>query len=529
MTKLFFSGASVKGELGPLTEHFKKLCDIMYPKMKVMNLSKSGYCSFIQCPKRLWLSRYKSEEAAVAADAAKRLSEGSEVGKLARGLFGPFTDVTALRADGSPDCREMLQKTREALQRGDRNICEAAFSFDGCYCQADILHKTDGGYEIYEVKSSNGIKEINRHDVAFQKYVLEHCQIPVAGVYLVCLNKEYRRKGDLEAAFGKLFKCTPELSVNQAEIGAVAKNIARAKALLANVQEPPSKFCKFCVECEFFGYCRKGLPEPSVLDLANCPEKWEYAAGGIYTMSELLESGIKLDARVRQQIEHTCFKREAEIDKEKIKEFLSSLWYPICFLDFETTQSALPPFDGARTWQQIPFQYSVHTVEYEGAEPKHFEFLAETDGDPRRALAERLLKDIPKGACVVAYNMQFEKAVIKELAESFADLAPGLAAIRENVRDIMLPFSRRYYYNREMHGSYSLKSVAPALFPGENDGDYKNLEGVHNGTEAMDIFPRMKQMTEAERAEAKKQLLAYCGYDTLNTVKIWRELIRVSK
>ncbi len=494
-----------------------------------MNLSKSKYCTFLQCPKRSWLNCYKPQEAFVSADTKSRLAAGTEVGALARGLFGTFVDVTTVKENGSLDHAAMLQKTREAMQSGEETICEAAFSFDGCYCQVDLLHRAGGGYEIYEVKSANDLKEINRHDVAFQKYVLEKCGIPVSGVYLVCLNREYRRMGDLEIAFGKLFKRTEELSDGLKEEEAVGENIARAKALLAQQEEPGTTFCKSCASCEFFGYCRRGLPEPSVLDLAGCSDKWEYANRGILTMRELLDSGEKLDARVRQQIAHACTQREPEINREKIKEFLSTLRYPLCFLDFETMQSALPPFDGTRPYQQIPFQYSLHVIGEEGAEPKHCEFLADAEGDPRRALAEQLVRDIPEGACVVAYNMKFEKAVLKELAEAFPDLALSLLGIWDNMRDIMLPFYRRYYYNRAMQGSYSLKYVTPALFPEEKEADYHNLEGVHNGSEAMDIFPRLKEMGEKEREEARKQLLIYCGRDTWNTVKIWQELVRVSK
>ncbi len=494
-----------------------------------MNLSKSKYCNFIQCPKRLWLSYYKPQEAERSANAAQRLETGTEVGDLARGLFGPFVDVTTVREDGSLDHAAMLKKTQEALQNGAETICEAAFSFDGCYCQVDLLHRVGGGYEIYEVKSANDFKEINRHDVAFQSYVLEKCGVPVVGVYLVCLNRDYRRKGDWEIAFGKLFKRTKELSAGLIERKCVEENAARAKALLQDTNEPRTTFCKSCAACDFFAYCRRGAPDPSVLDLANCPEKWEYMNRGILTMQELLNSGEPLNACVKQQIEHACFERAAEIDKEKIKDFLSTLWYPLGFLDFETMQSALPPFDGAHTYQQIPFQYSFHLIGKEGEKAGHFEFLAEAEGDPRRALAESLVRDIPQDACVIAYNMKFERAVLSELAELFPDLAPSLLVIRENVRDIMIPFQRRYYYNRAMQGSYSLKYVSPALFPNEEEADYHNLEGVHNGSEAMDIFPRMKTMSEEERAEAKKQLLIYCGHDTWNTVKIWQELVRVSK
>lgn len=494
-----------------------------------MNLSKSKYCAFIKCPKCLWLACNRPEEGTKSADVQQRLDSGTEVGKLARGLFGAFVDVTTMNQDGSLDHKAMLQKTQEAMKSGVENICEASFSCDGCYCQADILHKTGDGYAIYEVKSANSVKDINYHDVAFQKHVLEKCGVSVTGAYLVYLNREYRRHGDLDVSFGGLFLCSEDLSSRTREQKDIEKNIALAKAVAESANEPQTQFCSTCSSCEFFGYCKRDLPKPSVLDLAGCKSRWKYANSGILTMRQLLDSGEELDARVRQQAEHACYEKQPDIDKNGIKKFLSTLWYPLCFLDFETMQSALPQFDGTHTYQQIPFQYSLHVIAKEGADPQHFEFLAEPEGDPRRALAEQLTKDVPEGACVVAYNMMFERSVLKELAEAFSDLAPRLIDIRKNVRDVMIPFHDRYYYNRAMQGSYSLKYVTPALFPDEKEADYHNLEGVHNGSEAMEIFPRMKDMTEAERAEARKQLLVYCGYDTWNTVKIWQELTRVAK
>lgn len=494
-----------------------------------MNLSKSKYCQFVQCPKRLWLSCYKPQEAKVGDDAQKRLADGTEVGRLARGLFGSYVDVT-VEHDGVLDHSAMLQKTAEALVRGEQNICEASFCNDGCYCQVDILHKTDNGYEIYEVKSANSVKKINYRDVAFQRQVLLDCGIPVSGVYLVHLNRNYRRQGELDVGFGKLFVRTEELSAMLEHMQkAVVQEIAAAKAVMASSVEPKTNFCQECAYCEFLGYCTKNLPEPSVLELADCSQKWEYVNRGIYTMQQLLESGEPLSDRVRQQAEYACNDYPPVIDKIQIRQFLSTLWYPLCFLDFETMQSPLPPFDGTHTHQQIPFQYSLHIIANEGAPLEHREFLAEPNGDPRRALAEELTRDIPRGACVVAYNMTFEKTVLADLAEQFPDLAPQLSEIHKNVRDIMLPFYWRAYYNRAMRGSYSLKYVTPALFPDEEEANYHNLEGVHNGSEAMDVFPRMKYMTAEELEKARKQLLIYCGYDTLNTVKIWRELQRVSK
>ena len=71
--------------------------------------------------------------------------------------------------------------------------------------------------------------------------------------------------------------------------------------------------------------------------------------------------------------------------------------------------------------------------------------------------------------------------------------------------------------------------VLPALFPDDPELDYHNLEGIHNGSEAMSIFPKLSQMSPQEAAETRKNLLAYCKLDTYAMVKLWEKLIEVSK
>ena len=96
--------------------------------------------------------------------------------------------------------------------------------------------------------------------------------------------------------------------------------------------------------------------------------------------------------------------------------------------------------------------------------------------------------------CTTAYNMGFEKGKIRDLAELYPDLHDHLMNIYDNIRDIMTPFQKRWYYTKEMHGSYSIKAVLPALYPDEPDLNYHNLEGVHNGEEASNTFLAMQKM-----------------------------------
>ena len=92
-----------------------------------MYLSKSKYCKLCQCPKILWLEKYKPDEAVEDASAQARFDTGNRVGDLAMGLFGEFTEVTAYKPDGTLDLDSMIAKTAELVARGEDNICEASF------------------------------------------------------------------------------------------------------------------------------------------------------------------------------------------------------------------------------------------------------------------------------------------------------------------------------------------------------------------------------------------------------------------
>ena len=97
-----------------------------------MNFSKSKYCLHIQCPKILWLKKYKPEEFVQDTSVENRMTTGNAVGDLAMGLFGDYTEVTVLDKDGKPDISAMIEKTKQCLLGGVENICEASFTQPHC-------------------------------------------------------------------------------------------------------------------------------------------------------------------------------------------------------------------------------------------------------------------------------------------------------------------------------------------------------------------------------------------------------------
>ena len=103
-------------------------------------------------------------------------------------------------------------------------------------------------------------------------------------------------------------------------------------------------------------------------------------------------------------------------------------------------------------------------------------------------------------------------------------MAEHLLNVRDNIVDLIMPFRAGWYYNAAMVTGNSVKVVLPAMFPGDPELDYHNLEGIHHGGEAMEAFPAMEKMTPEEREVTRRNLLKYCELDTLALVRVWEKL-----
>ena len=495
-------------------------------------LSKSKYCGLWQCPKIAWLRKYKPEEWVLDDNTLARMEAGNEVGDLAMGLFGDFVEVTAYK-DGKLDLPKMIEDTETEMKKGTPVICEASFSYNGLYCAVDILKKDGNGWAIYEVKSStHEEKEVYIADVAYQKYVLENVGVKVTGTYIVNLDNEYVFDGTLD--INKLFKITDVAGAVALESEYIEPNLELAEEILNSPDEPDIDLNMGCdkpYKCGFRQYCFRNIPKPSVFDIYRLgfPAKLDNYHKGIVTFEDVSRNCVKLSAIQSRQVDYALNDRGTYVNKKAIQKYLGQLSYPLYFLDFETIQQVVPKFVGTKPYSQIPFQYSLHYIEEEGGELKHKECLAESGTDPRRLIAERLCEDIPKDVCVTAYYKNFECGRIHELAGYFPDLADHLLNIESNIVDLLDPFKGGYYYNRAMGGSFSIKSVLPAIFPDDPKLDYHNLEGVHNGGEAMTIFPKIQYMDPEEQAKTREDLLRYCELDTYAMVKVWEELKRVAE
>lgn len=482
--------------------------------MKSINLSKSQFIRGLQCHKSLWLYKNQSELRTQSDQSQQALYDsGTDVGVLAQGLF-PGGKVIPF--EGST-FDEKINKTKELINSGVDTIYEATFKFDNILVMVDIFHKGRDGWGIYEIKASTGVKEVHENDVSLQYYVLTGSGLEVSSVNLVHINNQYVRQGNLE--INKLFTIADITETAMGKQDFVKEELEAIRSAI-KYDCPKVDIGPHCSDpygCDFTDHCWKHVPNYSIFNLSRLytNKKFELYYKGILSFEDI-PSDYPLSQSQRHQIEAELTGNEI-INKEGINEFLSQIYYPLYFLDFETFQQAVPQFDMLRPYEQIPFQYSLHYIEAEGGELKHSEFLGKEGTDPRESLASSLVEEIPKDVCILTYNSSFEKRIIRELASKFPQYSNHLMNIHDNIIDLMIPFQNKHYYKQEMKGSYSIKYVLPALVPELN---YKDLE-ISGGGQASETYAQLHLNECKDKIDrTRENLLEYCKLDTLAMVKI---------
>ena len=488
--------------------------------------SKSKFVLFYGCNKRLWLEKNR-QEYKEEVNNEERLAKGNIVGDLAMRLFGDYY----LAETPDNDLNLQTKKTKKAMDKNEKVICEAAFIYKNHYCAVDILVKEDDGYSVYEVKSTTSLEKHYYYDLAYQYYVLKNIGLKINKLTLVHINSDYVLDGELN--LNDYFVINDLTSEVKDKYDEVCSLLEMSDKILDSDIELPSVINSTCNKnggCPYLAYCRKynNIPEAnSVFDLYNNRSKIKQVNNNILTFNDLLANGVKLSDIQRRQIDFALNNKEVlYIDKQKVKAFLDSFTFPLYFFDFETYQDIIPKYTGCRPYQQIPFQYSLHIL-YKDGELEHKEFLGDGLNNPIYDIANSMLNDLGIGGSIVAYNDSFEKSRIKELAYIVTDKKNELFALVDRFVDLADVFQNGYCYNKQMGGSFSIKSVLPALFPNDTELNYKNLEGVHKGDEASAAYLALPIMSKEEYDSTRKNLLAYCKLDTYAMVKIYQKLLEL--
>ena len=99
--------------------------------------------------------------------------------------------------------------------------------------------------------------------------------------------------------------------------------------------------------------------------------------------------------------------------------------------------------------------------------------------------------------------------------------AEKIERITNNMIDLAYPFQKRLIYHWQFNGSYSIKSVLPALVP---ELGYDKME-IRDGEMAGLAYARMQKSSDQQEIEQiRTALLEYCCLDTFAMVKLLEAL-----
>ncbi len=483
-------------------------------------LSKSKYLTGLQCPKLLWL-QVNDPKRLPQVDLVTQFifDQGHLVGGLAKKLFPEGIDVPN---DGF---MENIAATGKLLNER-KTLFEAGILAGRIYSRVDILRPAkEDQWDIIEVKSSTSIKEVNIQDVTFQRYCCESQGLPINHCYLAHINNQYVRDGEINPQ--ELLKIDDITDLVEEASKGILDRVDNMSEDMARDKCPEigiGPHCQDPYECAL-AECWDFLPEQNIFNLYYGGKKcFELYDSGVFAVKGIPDS-YKLNRK--QSIQKTCeISGQPYVDKGAITDFLSTLQYPLHYLDFETIGPAVPLFDGTRPYQAVPVQLSLHVVSDGKASPEHFSFLADNPNDPRPAFLSELKKVLGDSGSIVVYNQGFEEGILKELAVAFPEYDDWITSVRGRLMDLLQPFRSFYYYHPKQKGSASIKRVLPAL----TGRGYDDM-GISEGNEASIKFYTVTygEATEEERKKVRADLEKYCALDTEGMIWIVEKLMGLEK
>jgi hypothetical protein len=470
-----------------------------------MQFTKTDFIQYLNCRKSLWWLKHEPEtypHGEFSAFLQKLTREGYEVEGHVRRFF---------ENDGGRDVS--FQQVFETE--------------DGLFARADALERTsDNQVILYEIKSSTSVKADASHnhikDAGFQKVCAERAGYEIDRVYLVHLNGEYVRNGDVDP--GALLTFV-DITERVAEIaGEIADEIDSALRFLRGA-DLDRNGCS-CVhkpranQCDTFSLFNPSVPTPSIYSLPrlHAKKRAELITNGIFDL-QVMPEGFALGPQ-QQAVLKAVRAGAPQVDLNAIRSILAGLRFPLYFFDFETYASAVPIVDGARPHQHFPVQYSLHIMQADGT-LTHREYLERQVRLPDR-LVERMQADIGCEGSILSWHASFEKARNREMAAMFPDRAAFLNDLNGRLTDLEDVF-KTAYVDARFDGSTSIKKVLPVICPALS---YEDLD-VQDGATAMESWERMVRAEGDEADKIAAALSSYCERDTLAMVEIYRFLTKL--
>jgi oligopeptide/dipeptide ABC transporter ATP-binding protein len=344
-------------------------------------------------------------------------------------------------------------------------IFEAAFQYEDIRVRVDVLERlSSGAWGLREVKSSTGLKDHYIDDMALQAYVLRGAGVALASIELLHVNSGYVR-GACGIVWPEFFARLDAADDVAAALADLPDHLPAMRECLNSGTQPeaePGSHCGNPYPCEFWDRCTAHKRTDWVFHL---PRRSAAQAEALAELGIEAISAIPPDfpLTARQAVIRDAVATGRPFVSPHLAHRLRSYGPPTCYLDFEAMMPPIPLYEGTRPYQTIPLQWSLHVLADDGR-LHHREFLAEADGDPRRAFAETLIDALSGSDAPIVVYSSYEKTRLKEHAATFPDLCDPIVSIIGRLGDL-LPALHRAVYFPNAGFCNSLKSVGPALCP----------------------------------------------------------------
>ncbi len=495
----------------------------LVPAQPTPRLSKSRVQSGAQCSLKLWYECYQRGWATPPSETLQHIfDQGTKVGEVAQGRYPGGVLIDAGYRE--PDLA--LEQTVAALARKETpSFYEPAFKHKNVFVRVDVLQRASKtSFDLIEVKSTARVKDAHLRDVAIQYWVARGAGLTLRRAGVLTINSDYVFDG-VELDLDNLFTfndLTEDILSRQDEIEDLVDEL---QLMVLQPEAPaiePGEHCHDPYDCQYWEHCTRDWPvvDYPVTGLRRLPKakRLELAELGIEEIADVPANfSLKpMQARIRN-----CVIENRPWVSDELQSALKNISYPVHHLDFETMGPVIPHYKGTSPFQAIPMQYSNHREEADGS-IVHLEYLAEPGGDPRREFTERLIGDLGSEGSICVYS-NYEKTVINKLAAAFPDLAPDLKAMIAHLWDLMKVLEN-HYYHPAFKGSFSIKTVLPAMVPALS---YDDLS-IHDGMQAAREYERALETDDpTEREIIFTNLREYCALDTWAMVELRRALKRV--